>query len=88
VLAALSSGQISSKIAQSTPPESGVSQYLAGLNATTNQNSQNSNAIAAQNLALLNAMNQTNQSTNAAMLAIAQVLAKVAYVTPPEGGNK
>jgi hypothetical protein len=87
LLAALASGQIASKIANTTPPESGVTQLMAQLNALTNQNSQNSNVIAAQNFALFNAMNQTNQSTNAAMAAIAQVLAKMSQTTPPVTGG-
>lgn len=87
LMAALVSGAIGQKVAVATPPESGLASALAGLNATTNQNSQNSNAIAAQNLALLNAMNQTNQSTNATMTAIAQILAKLAQTTPPITGS-
>lgn len=86
LMAALSAGSISQKIAVATPPETGLASMLAGLNATTNQNSQNSNAIAAQTLAALNAMNQTNQSTNATMTAIAQVLAKLGMTTPPITG--
>jgi hypothetical protein len=66
-----------------TPPESGVTQLFAQLNALSNQNAQNNNANNSQNLAALNAMNQTNQATNAAMLAIAQVLVKAAQTTPP-----
>jgi hypothetical protein len=82
-LAALSSGQIGAKVAMTTPPESGVTQLFAQLNALSNQNAQNNNANNSQNLAALNAMNQTNQATNAAMLAIAQVLVKAAQTTPP-----
>lgn len=86
-LAALSSGQIGAKVAMTTPPESGVTQLFAQLNALSNQNAQNNNSNNAQNLAALNAMNQTNQATNAAMLAIAQVLVKAAQTTPPETGK-
>jgi hypothetical protein len=87
LLAALAAGQISAKVANTTPPETGITQLFAQLNALTNQNSQNSGAIAAQNFGLLNAMNQTNQATNAAMAAIAQVLAKMAQTTPPNTSN-
>lgn len=86
LIAALSSGQIGGKIAMTTPPETGVTQMFAQLNALTNQNSQNSNSIAAQVLAMANAMNHTNQSTNSAMVAIAQVLAKMAQTVPPITG--
>jgi hypothetical protein len=86
VLAALASGQIGAKTAMTTPPESGVTQLMAQLNALTNQNSQNSNAIAGQLLATVNAVNHTNQATNAAMTAIAQILAKMAQTTPPITG--
>jgi hypothetical protein len=87
-LAALSSGQIGAKVAMTTPPETGVTQLFAQLNALSQQNAQNGNAQNAQALAAYNAMNQTNQSTNAAMLAIAQVLAKVATLTPPVDTGK
>lgn len=92
ILSQLAGGQVAAKTAQSTPPTSasdtGVASLLGLLNATTNQNSQNSNAIATQNLALLNAMNHTNQATNATMAAIAQVLAKMAQTTPPYTGGQ
>jgi hypothetical protein len=86
LLAALGAGQIGGKIAMTTPPESGVTQLMAQLNALTNQNSQSSNTIAAQILAMGNAVNHTNQATNAAMTAIAQILAKMAQTTPPITG--
>jgi hypothetical protein len=53
---------------------------LAGLAAGR----QSLNSASADNFATFNAMNHTNQATNAAMLAIAQVLAKVAQTTPPQ----
>jgi len=71
LLAQLSSGQIGAKIAQSTPPESGVPQGLAQLNAVLSANGQNQASIA-----------NMNQATNAAMVAIAAVLAKVVQTTP------
>jgi len=67
LLAQLASGQLGAKIAISTPPESGIPQMLSQLNAVTAQNSQNAASIA-----------NMNESTNVAMLAIAQVLAKIA----------
>lgn len=82
LIAALSNNQIAVKAAQSLGPETGISLGLAQLNTTTNQNSQNSNEIAAQAMATYNAINQTNQSTNAIMAAIAQILAKISYTTP------
>lgn len=88
LIAALGAGQQAVKAAQSTAPETGMTLGLAQLNAVTNQNSQNSNVIAAQNLAVLNAMNQTNQSTNVVMAAIAQILAKLANTTPPYTGGQ
>lgn len=73
LLAQLSSGQIGAKTAMTTPPETGVTQLFAQLNALTQSGNQNSSSI--QNM---------NQATNVAMLAIAQVLAKVAETTPPK----
>jgi hypothetical protein len=76
VLAQLASGQMSAKIAQSTPPETGLTGMFAQLNALTQQNSANNASIA-----------NMNQSTQVAMLAIAQVLSKVAQSTPPHTGK-
>lgn len=76
LLAQLASGQIGAKTAMTTPPETGVTQQFAQLNALTNMNSQNNNSIA-----------QMNESTNVAMLAIAQVLTKIAQTTPPNTGK-
>lgn len=73
ILAQLASGQIGAKTAMTTPPETGVTQMFAQLNALTAQNNQNTSSIA-----------NMNQATNAAMLAIAQVLTKIAQTTPPD----
>lgn len=84
ILSALNAGALGNKTVAITPPETGVANAMAILNSIYQQNAQNGNSQSAQALAAFNSMNQTNQSTNAAMLAIAQVLAKVAVSTPPE----
>ena len=76
LLASLASGQIGVKAAQSTPPETGVTQLIAQLNALTSQNSANQSHV--QNM---------NQATLVSMSAIAQVLAKLAQTTPDVTGK-
>ena len=76
LLAQLASGQIGAKTAMTTPPETGVTGMFAQLNALTAQNSQNNASIS-----------QMNEATNAAMVAIAQVLGKIAQTTPPNTGK-
>lgn len=73
ILAQLASGQIGTKIALTTPPETGITQMFAQLNSLTQQN--NMNIAAIQNM---------HEATNVAMLAIAQVLSKISQTTPPK----
>lgn len=67
ILAQLSAGQIGSKTAMTTPPETGTTQLFAQLNSLTEQNNQNTQII-----------NNMNQATNISMTAIAEVLARIA----------
>ena len=71
VLSQLGGGQIAAKTAMTTPPESGVTQLMAQLNALNAQNYSN---------------NSTNSSLAAANAALANILMKNAYNTPPVGG--
>lgn len=72
ILAQLASGQMGAKVAQSTPPETGLTGMFAQLNALTQQNNANNAAI--QNM---------NEASQVAMMAIAQVLTKISQTTPP-----
>lgn len=92
LMAQLSAGGVGAKIMDSVPPESPVIAQLAQLNAVTNQNSQNSNSIMNQNLAALNGLTQQNAATNATLVAVAGILAKIFQAVPssvsgmPAGG--
>ena len=70
VLSQLSGGQIGAKTAMTTPPETGITQLMAQLNALNTQNYSN---------------NQTNSSLSAANAALANILMKNAYNVPPVG---
>jgi uncharacterized protein YdbL (DUF1318 family) len=70
ILSQLGGGQISAKTAMTTPPETGVTQLMAQLNALNSQNYQN---------------NTTNSSLAAANAALANILMKNAYNVPPVG---
>lgn len=74
LLSQLGAGQIGGKIAMTTPPESGVTQLMAQLNALNAQNHQNQAATAA----LANSLTSANA-------AIAAILTKNAYNVPPVG---
>jgi hypothetical protein len=74
LLAQLAAGQIGAKTAQSTPPTSatdtGFSSLLAMMNTLNQQNYSN---------------NTTNSSLAATMTALASILNKIAYNSPPVG---
>ena len=72
VLSQLSGGQIGTKTAQSTPPESGVTQQMAQLNALNAQNGQNQAA---------------STTLAATLVALAGISAKGMYNVPPVGST-
>ena len=76
LLSGLATGQMGNKIANSTPPETVVTQAMAYQNALTNQNSQNQSTIGNMNMASLDSM-----------VSVAQVLAKLSQTTPDVTGK-
>lgn len=74
VLGQLGGSQMAAKTAMTTPPESGVVPLMTQLNSINAQNTQNQSATAA----LANSLSTANA-------AIASILTKNAYNTPPVG---